>query len=132
MKTNYKLKVCLMVLALSFIGNTVIATNTFKTEINANNSDNWELVKSEQGVNIYYSNVLINGETQLKIKFQNSTNTQLTFSWSLIKNNNISLIENYTNSIQPLNSIEFIDLTLPILLNSEDSFKDFSINIKTK
>lgn len=121
-----------MVLAFTFIGSATMATNNINTEATSEIPDNWELVRNEQGVNIYYCSVLVNGETQLKIKFQNSTNAHLNFNWSLIKNKNISLIENYTNSIKPLNSIEFIDLTMPIQLNDGDNFNDFSITLKIK
>ena len=131
MKSNYKLKLFTAIIVLGIsLGNAVAYTPTLiPTTVYAENSDRWVLVQNEKGINIYFSEFQLDGNSYLKIKFENTTNNIVDFSWSLFKNskpiNNV-----LTNKVDASNSIEFFDATMPISLSNGETLKNFTINIQ--
>ena len=124
-----------MVLAFTFIGNTAIATNNFKTEITSENSDSWELVKEENGIKIFFKEITgTDGATDeitfLTIKFENTLNTTTSFSWSLM-NDSKSIVKDVENTIAPLSSIEIDPATIMIYIDY-GSYKNYSIKTDLK
>lgn len=128
MKLSNKLKVCLMAFAFLFIGNTAIATNNFETEVRPNNSSDWELIKEEKGIQIFFKTLAKDGVFQLRIKFVNTKNEVTQFSWSLSKNSD-SAFEDRQIEISPNGSVEKNEENI-IPFNSGDSYNDFLIIIK--
>ena len=84
MKSNYKLKLFTAIIVLGIsLGNAVAYTPTLiPTTVYAENSDSWVLVQNEKGINIYFSEFQLDGNSYLKIKFENTTNNIVDFSWS--------------------------------------------------
>lgn len=119
-----------MVLAFSFIGSTAIATNNFKTEVNVNNSDNWELVKEENGIKAYikeYESFL--GSLAVKIKFENSTNQEVKLSWSLINQGSKRVLSENNTQLKANGTIVIIDENKPFSVNIGEKTGDFTINL---
>ena len=131
MKLNYKLKVCLMVLAFSFIGSTTIATNTFETKITANNSDNWELVEEVNGIKAYIKEyVNIDGTLALKIKFENTTNQEVELNWLLINKMSKKSLAKNNSMIGANETLVFMNEENPIPVNYGETINHLSIIFK--
>ena len=120
-----------MAFTFIFIGSTAVATNNFETEMTINNSDNWELVKEENGVKVYIKEYThSDGTLALKIKFENSTNKEVKLNWSLVnKTSKKSLSENYT-VIKANDVLVFMDEADPIPVNYGETINDLSISLK--
>lgn len=131
MKSNYKLKLftAIVVLGVS-LGNAVAFKPTLiQTTTPAENSDNWVQVQNKDGIIIYFSEYKLDGNSYLKIKFENTTNNILDFSWSLYNNSRpITSFKNY--KVNAASSIEFFDATMPISFSNGEILKNFSINIQ--
>lgn len=121
-----------MALAFTFIGSTAIATNNFKTEINVNNSDNWELIKEDKGIKIFFKEITgTDGVTFLTIKFENTLSSTVNFKWSVMKGSD-AIVKDAENTIAPLSSNETDPATNMISIQKNDSYKNYSINIDLK
>lgn len=132
MKLNYKLKVFLLAFVFGVFTNVTVANNPTQLEINANNSDNWELVKEENGIKIYFKEYTgTDGVTFLMVKFENTLNTTTGFTWSLI-NDSESIVKDVENTIAPLSSIEIDPATVMISINRYGSYKNYSIKTDLK
>ena len=131
MKLNYKLKVCLMVFAFSFIGNSAIATNNFKSEITSESSEDWIEVLNENGITVFLKEYQENNQTYLDVKFENKTDREITFSWTLSKKGEKVLAAS-SYSINPNGSMGRSDTSTLIQIAGNESIKDFSIIINQK
>ncbi len=120
------LKLIIAVFVLGSSAISVIANNPAKAEIAIENSDNWVMMKSENGINIYFSTNYIAGNPHLKVKFENTTNTTLNFNWNISIENKF-LIQDQNESIDKLSSTLFFNHSLLIPIKENQSFNDFSI-----
>ena len=117
-----------MVLAFVFIGNTAMATNNFKTEITSENSESWVAAHNQNGIKIICTPFELNGVSYLKVKFENTTNQAIDFSWTLNEGGE-TVVNERAYSIKANSFVETDNNTL-IFFNTGDSQALFSFNIK--
>ncbi|MCB0402093.1 MAG: hypothetical protein KDD41_08420 [Flavobacteriales bacterium] len=92
------------------------------------NSANWELVKSENGINLYVSSYeWLDGAMKLKLKFENTTAASVGISWTITAADQPDLNRNYSISIDANSSKEFQDEENPISIEVGQTEKDFTI-----
>ena len=133
MKLNYKLK--LIAVAVVFgvgvgFANARPTTNSLTTSV-TQNSDSWVMVKNENGINVYFSKYDFNNKSYLEVKFENTTNQEINFTWSLTKNS--TLISNETNtSVEALGTIGRPDTSVLIPINNGETFNSFSLTVNLK
>jgi 3,4-dihydroxy-2-butanone 4-phosphate synthase len=106
------------------------------TETAVVNSDNWVTVQNENGIKVLFLEFELEGETYLKIQFENTTNKAVEFLWSLSnKSGTIVITEDEMHEIKTqINSMSskiYGDVTL-FPINKGESFKDFSVAINIK
>ncbi|MCW8896916.1 MAG: hypothetical protein OQJ96_12530 [Flavobacteriales bacterium] len=116
------------IFSVVFFHGKTIANNTMSKVISINDTEVWEEIKQENGVKVYYTLVEENGNTFLKLKFENTTNTVINFNWTL-KNNTEVIVTEKTNKIEAGQSIEIYDATMLIPFQNGDSFQNYSILI---
>lgn len=119
------------IFSIVFFHGKTNANNTMSKVISINITEVWEEVKQENGVKVYYTLVEENGNTFLKVKFENTTNTVINFNWTL-KNNTEVVITEKTNKIEAGQSIEIYDATMLVPFQNGDSFQNYSILISKK
>lgn len=119
------------IFSMVFFHGKTNANNTMSKVISINITEVWEEVKQENGVKVYYTLVEENGNTFLKLKFENTTNTVINFNWTL-KNNTEVIVTEKTNKIEAGQSIEIYDATMLVSFQNGDSFQDYSILISKK
>lgn len=119
------------IFSIVFFQGKTIANNTMIKSVSINLNETWEEVKQEDGVKIYYTLVEENGNTFLKVKFENTTNSVINFNWTL-KNNTEVVVTEKTNKIEAGQSIEIYDATMLIPFQNGDSFQNYSILISKK
>lgn len=119
------------IFSMVFFHGKTNANNTMSKVISINITEVWEEVKQENGVKVYYTLVEENGNTFLKLKFENTTNTVINFNWTL-KNNTEVIVTEKTNKIEAGQSIEIYDATMLVPFQNGDSFQDYSILISKK
>ena len=115
-----------MFLALTFIGNTAIATNNFETEITSENSEDWVEMTNEKGILVLFLESEENGKSYLTIKFENTSSSKLKFDWSLNKGTDV-VVNNSSNL-----EIQSLGVVTKKILISEGSLVDFSITMNFK
>jgi ABC-type uncharacterized transport system substrate-binding protein len=119
------------IFSIVFFHGKTNANNTMSKVISINITEVWEEVKQEIGVKVYYTLVEENGNTFLKVKFENTTNTVINFNWTL-KNNTEVVITEKTNKIEAGQSIEIYDATMLVPFQNGDSYQNYSILISKK
>lgn len=119
------------IFSMVFFHGKTNANNTMSKVISINIKEVWEEVKQENGVKVYYTLVEENGNTFLKLKFENTTNTVINFNWTL-KNNTEVIVTEKTNKIEAGQSIEIYDATMLVPFQNGDSFQNYSILISKK
>lgn len=119
------------IFSMVFFHGKTNANNTMSKVISINITEVWEEVKQENGVKVYYTLVEENGNTFLKLKFENTTNTVINFNWTL-KNKTEVIVTEKTNKIEAGQSIEIYDATMLVPFQNGDSFQDYSILISKK
>jgi hypothetical protein len=131
MKRNYKLKLytALIIASISIGGTNAFNPNSTSITITASNSDNWVEVQNENGIKVLFASYQLDGNSYLKIRFENLTNEDLRFVWSLTNKDDKTLINKYVNQVGSNKSIDFTDKTMPILINTGETLKDFSITV---
>lgn len=117
-----------MLLAFTFIGSSAIATNNFETEITSENSDSWIAIHNQNGIKVICTPFELNGVSYLKVKFENTTNQTINFSWTLNEGNE-TVVNETTYSIKANSSVETDNNTL-IHFNNGASQALFSFNLK--
>ncbi|MDF1673113.1 MAG: hypothetical protein P1U41_06385 [Vicingaceae bacterium] len=128
MKLNYKLKVCLIAFAFIFIGSSAIATNNLKTKITSESYDSWIAVHNQNGIKVTCTPFELNGVSYLKVKFKNTTNQTIDFSWTLNEGGE-TVVNETTYSVKANSFVETDNNTL-ILFNDGASQALFSFNLK--
>ena len=111
---------------------SIISANTFdtNTKTTSNNSDNWVEIQNKNGIKVLFTRYLLDGNSYLKIKFENQTNEKINFNWSLTNKDSKVLINNQTTEIIANTAIIIYDATMQISINNGETINDFSINIK--
>ena len=132
MKKNYKLKLFTALVVASLSLGTAEALTLTSTTIVADNSDNWVEIQNENGIKVLFTSYHLDGKSYLKIKFENQTNENIQFSWSLTNKDSEVLINNHKNEIIANKAFNFIDATMPISINNGETVNDFSINVNIK
>jgi hypothetical protein len=92
--------------------------------------EEWVKVKTENGLDISIATSQLNGKSYLKIKFENTTEKSLDFSWTLVKNNHI-LVQDMSQKVANKVSIEIFDATMLFEAN-QNTLKDFNIILNFK
>ncbi len=124
-------KLILVVFVLGGTAVNTIANNPITTEIATESSDNFVLIKNENGINVYFSKYNLNDKSYLEVRFENTTNQEINFTWVLTKNS--ELIINKTNtSVGSLAKIGRPDTSILIPINNGETFNDFSLTINLK
>jgi uncharacterized protein YsxB (DUF464 family) len=91
----------------------------------------WELLKSENGINVYVSNYEeADGALKLKIKFENTNSTEINLKCEITAKSLEDFHQEFNIYIKANSSLEFIDATAPISINVGQTEKDFLINFK--
>lgn len=122
----------LMMLVVAFFIVDIKATDTKREnsfDYSAYN-DQWELVKEEAGIQIFYKTIAKDGVFQLRVKFVNTKNEAVKFNWSLSKKSDL-VFEDIQVDLMSNESIEK-DENLVIPFNSGDSSDDFLMTLKIK
>lgn len=119
------------IFSIVFFHGKTIANNTTSKVTSINITEVWEEVKQENGVKVYYTLVEENGNTFLKVKFENTTSSVINFNWTL-KNNTEVIVTEKTNKIEAGQSIEIYDASMLIPFQNGDSFQNYSILISKK
>lgn len=130
MKLNYKLKVCLTVLAFAFIGSTAMAYNNFETEITSEKSDSWVAIQNQHGIKVICTPFELNGVSYLKVKFENTTNQTIDFSWTLNEGGE-TVVNETTYSVKANSAVETDQNTL-ILYSTNSAQADYLFKILLK
>ena len=102
-------------------------TNLLTTSI-AQNSDSWVAIENQEGIKVSCTQFNLNGVSYLKVKFENKTNHEINFSWSLNEGNEV--VVNETRATVKANGFIETDNTTLILFNNGDSQALFSFNLK--
>lgn len=97
--------------------------------IEATNTDHWELVQNQHGIKAYLAKD--EAGSYLKIKFENTSNEEISIKWLLSKGKEVKL-KGEINNIIPATNVEAHDATNLIILNSGESVADFSLEINLK
>lgn len=134
MKKHYKLKLfaVLVIAAISIGDANAFTIEPTSTTIIAKNSDNWVEIQNENGIKVFFTDYQLDGNSYLKIRFENLTNENLHFEWSLMSKEGKFLINRYVNQIEANKATDFIDSTMPILISTEEMVTDFSITLNIK
>lgn len=130
MKTNYKLKIVLIAFVLGVFANVTVANKPIQIEINTNNSDSWVAVHNQKGIKVTCIPFELNGVSYLKVKFENTTNQTIDFSWTLNEGNEM-VVNEKTYSVKANSFIE-TDNTLLISQNNNSTQADYLFNIQLK
>jgi hypothetical protein len=134
MKLSYKLKLIAVALVLGVAvghANASQTTNLSTTSV-AQKSDNWIQVQNENGIKIYFLEYNLNGNSYLRIKFENVTNKTAHFNWTLINKNSENVISDDISGLDSNSSTETIHSAHAVLLKNGESLNDFSINLNFK
>ena len=133
MKRHYKFYL-FTAFAIAFSA-SIISANTFDTNtriITSNDSDNWVEIQNKNGIKVLFTRYLLDGNSYLKIKFENQTKEKINFNWSLTNKDSKVLINNQTTEIIANKAIIIYDATMQISINNGETLNDFSININIK
>lgn len=130
MKLNYKANLIASAILLGISIGHVTAGQTkshFDTAIN-HNSDSWVAIENINGITVICTPFELNGVSYLKVRFENKTNHEINFTWSL--NDGVETVVNETKySVKANDFIETDNNTL-ILYNNGASQALFSFNLK--
>lgn len=129
MNLNHHLKIFATIVFTGFL--FLNAEADISKTINAKNfvadSENWVTVQNVKGIKILFSEIEKEGKTYLKIQFQNTTNEEIHFSWSINKNSE-TIINESTSKIKAFGSFA-TDNNMLVPFNNGDTYADFSFNI---
>lgn len=105
----------ILIAALLWVGisSPLIAAPIFYEDIpnNVTPPEEWSKLKNEHGLDIYVAITTFNGQSYLKIKFENPQSKAIAFSWSLSENNQV-LIEGLSHTLASHSTMEIFDQTL--------------------
>lgn len=121
---------CLFTLLLNNVNSKELVSNPLSNVITLSSSG-WDLLKTENGINVYVSNYeWVDGALKLKVKFENTTSNDANFSFEIISNTSDNSKREYTLTVKANSSVEFLDEKSPISINVGQTEKDFIINFK--
>ena len=124
-------KKCVLLAMAILLGGYMNPSNAFSNSPNQSTIvalAEWEKVKTENGIDIYVSTVEVDGESYLKVKFENATAEAINFSWTLTKNDE-TLVDNMVQKIAVGNAIEIFDVTM-LFKAKNNELNDFTITTK--
>jgi len=103
-------------------------TNSSTIEVNSLNETSRELIIVKNGVEVFYSSKEVSGNTLLNIHFVNTSESTVTFNWSVIKAGEVfkSL---KTVTLKPGESI---DQNAVLEMKGNSSLNDYSIQLFIK
>lgn len=94
-------------------------------------NDNWELVKTENGINVFVSNYSgADGVLKLKVKFENTNSKEVDLKCEITNKSSETFHQEFNISLKANSSVEYVDATAPILINESQTKQDFIINFK--
>lgn len=127
---NLILIICVFTFSLNNVNSNEIVNNSL-TSVVEYNSSGWQLLKTENGINVYVSNYeWVDGALKLKVKFENTTSNDANISFEISSNSPDSSLRDYTLTVKANSSVEFLDEKSPISINVGQTEKDFIINFK--
>ena len=116
------------------LGHTNASNTPFLTEngdrlLNENSSE-WVLMKKEKGIETYLKIVRIDDQNYLSIKFKNTSENTVSFSWEVTKKDNIVMKGFNKIELDAGQVIEVFDPTVQQFNYEESSIKECKITIK--
>ena len=130
---NYKLTVFLIALIFSIFTNTSFANHQALSEINTNISDNWKLIKKENGIRVYIAQYESNDQTlAYKIKFENTTNKEANLAWSLINKGSKTTFSEKNTIIKANDSLIILNQQNPVSVRFGEKASDIQIKLNLK
>ncbi len=130
-------QISLLILLFHFTGMSIASNNNFSNTILINTSisivdNSWTLVKTENGIKVYFSQYnSIDGALSLKIKFENETNEDVDFSWTLTNKTKSTTLKNISK-VEANKSLEIKFEEAPITIYAGETMNDFHININVQ
>ncbi len=94
------------------------------------NLNEWVLVKEENGIKVYLQVIKINEDNFISIKFENISDNNISFSWTLLNNNEEMIKSTKEVIINSGEDLEVFDPTMQKILDNEVSINDFKVLIK--
>ncbi len=131
--TRYLLSACLLgVFALPVSANALENTSCSNEIVQP--SDEWQPAQTLHGISISFSKIELKGEYFLSIRFENTTEDQVDFTWSLEQNHERLMITSDEMSEARVSlasgkSVAF-DGSYLIPMGSGDNFSQFTVNIQ--
>jgi len=131
MKPNYTLKLFIVVVLSSFLGSvSALTLELIPTTIITVKSDNtWQEIKTENGIKTSYTKHNVKGISYLKVKFENLTNQDIQFNWTLSNKKGDVLIKDESSRVKSNSFVEFISTTKLVLIKKSEDLQDFPISI---
>jgi hypothetical protein len=130
MKKNYKIK--LVAIAMFIVGsigsvNAISLKSTASVVVSAN-TDNWALIKTENGIRAYITQYQSVDETiAYKIKFENTKSEDINLTWSLINKDSVIIYSEKDTQVKALKSIVIVDENNPISAQFGEEISDIQI-----
>lgn len=87
------------------------------------------MVKNEKGLIISLKDEILPSGRYLSIKFENSSNKEISFSWELVHKGKVIKTTNLDVVIEPNRDLLIINSKMGVKLLSSDLINDFFINI---
>ena len=127
---NLILIICVFAFSLNNVNSKEVVNNPLFSVVKFN-SNGWQLLKTENGINVYVSNYeWVDGALKLKVKFENTTGSDVNLSFEISSNSPDFSVRDYTLTVKANSSVEFLDENSPISINVGQTEKDFLINFK--
>ena len=127
---NYKLKVFLIAFVFGLFTNVCNANPQTDLKINATYFSNWELVKEEQGIQVYIAQYETIDQTMAyKIKFENTTNKEANLTWSLVNKDSQTIFSEKNTIVKANDFAIIVDQKNPISVRFSEKSSDFQIKL---
>ncbi|MDF1673641.1 MAG: hypothetical protein P1U41_09050 [Vicingaceae bacterium] len=126
---NLILVICVFAFFLNNVDSKELVSSPL-SNITTFNSNGWQLLKTENGINIYLATYVgDDGSVYLNIKFENISNQDVKKYWTL-KKGSVVFLEDAELIIKTSSTYEVDKTTMMIPFNTNDSLEDFEITLK--
>jgi hypothetical protein len=130
MLLNYKLKTLLIILVLGAFTNVTATEIQSQLKSEITNSENWELVKEENGIRVFVTQYKSIDQTMAyKVKFENTTNKNVSLTWSLVSKDSKNLVLQKNTIVKANHYTIFHNEENPISVRFGEKGSDLNINL---
>lgn len=93
-------------------------------------TDEWVMIQDQNDIKVYLKEEVLPEGHFVSVKFENNSNTEVSFSWSLYHTK--KLVQEYSSNltVKAKGSEIFFDPTVMIQLKKNETLNEFSINLK--